>query len=101
MLALDTDLDDADGDGYYPENECGIMGDKDAFDCDDSVYVFTPEGSYVFRKLIDRGGSIGEIVGDYDVEISADDVNGNFIGTGTRDLTDPIRTAYVNITGTI
>jgi hypothetical protein len=30
------DIYDMDGDGYYPENECGIMGNNTVFDCDDN-----------------------------------------------------------------
>ena len=77
---------DADGDGF---NVCD--------DCDDEAYAFTPKGSYVFRKIIDRGGLIGIVTGDYNVVISADDASGDFTGTGTRELLPG--TAYVDITG--
>lgn len=63
-------------------------------------FVNSPEGSYTFRKVIDRGVN-GIITGDYIVEISADDVNGDFTGTGIRYDIPNGGNAYVNITGNV
>ncbi len=44
---------DWDGDGYYPENECGIMGEKDEYDCDDLDATVNPNADEIVYNGID------------------------------------------------
>jgi len=44
---------DWDGDGYYPENECGIMGEKDEYDCDDLDATVNPNADEIAYNGID------------------------------------------------
>lgn len=63
-------------------------------------YLYSPEGSYVIRKTIDRGEPYGKIIGDYYVDMGASDESGDFIGTGIRtDLPHGQTAAFVNFTG--
>lgn len=88
---------DADGDGYYAPNNCGIMGDYDVFDCNDDDYYINPGMEEICGNDIDENcdGVVGEwnLIGEYELTLDfstpdvttihiMDIVDNTFTGTG-------------------
>lgn len=85
---------DRDGDGYYPENECGIMGDKSMYDCDDTndqIFPFSPVGEFI---AVSSGYSV------WDMKITTFDGK-NFTGKAGFPSGAIDYTYYVDLTGTV